>query len=442
MCGNVPSLGFLYSCRQDYLPQLRLDDRELESLPVVSDFGDYFEAQAKVAEALRMSASVIYQMRAGEYDYEQIEVLFAQRRSVLELVKATEKSATARAPNVSTMPAHSIPSATKTQDLLDDVIASAGARASGALGPAVPSSLQTSSAGAQKDALLKELPKLPETASSKKLNCNFQVCHSCRPYFQDRVPMSFETALYDNIAPITTAEYSDLLVRNAEVALGLGLRSVQTFPAASCPPVDITQGAWYIEDDLSDSVSPTSTSSIEAQSQFQGTYIEPLLPCPGPGACLSWSRSEGCVCDDGFNYGQSRLHHGTVCGYVLDASAGGESRGHHRCCPEVSMDTPSGASSAGSSISLPDPNIAPLTPRTPTSPSFCLPLRSAKPGKAATVCGALDTHRPKLYGLGGYSAPRNDSTSSLGSEVEVDGGVALTEEAVGTGRPDIGVADE
>jgi hypothetical protein len=61
MCGKVPSLGWVYSCQQDRLLCHPVPD--MEALPIVSDDGDYFEAQAKVAEALCMSSSVIKQMR-------------------------------------------------------------------------------------------------------------------------------------------------------------------------------------------------------------------------------------------------------------------------------------------------------------------------------------------------------------------------------------------
>lgn len=48
------------------------------------------------------------------------------------------------------------------------------------------------------------------------------------------------------------------------------------------------------------------------------------------------------------------------------------------------------------------------------------------------------TQKSQYLGLGiACSGSRNSSTSSLGSEVEVDGGVALTEEAVSQHTPDL-----
>jgi hypothetical protein len=80
----------------------------------------------------------------------------------------------------------------------------------------------------------------------------------------------------------------------------------------------------------------------------------------------------------------------------------------------------------------------PLTPGTPTIESYEDDIMS-KPGKAATVCDVLspsmnfDHSRLSV----GSDMSGKDSHDSFGSEVEVEGGVALTEEAVETGLPDI-----
>jgi hypothetical protein len=80
----------------------------------------------------------------------------------------------------------------------------------------------------------------------------------------------------------------------------------------------------------------------------------------------------------------------------------------------------------------------PLTPGTPTIQRFGDDINS-KPGKAATVCGVLSpginfSHARLSVGS---DMTGEDSHASFGSEVEVEGGVALTEEAVETGLPDI-----
>ncbi|KAK1057623.1 hypothetical protein LTR74_013997, partial [Friedmanniomyces endolithicus] len=109
-------------------------------------------------------------------------------------------------------------------------------------------------------------------------------------------------------------------------------------------------------------------------------------------------------------------------------------------------DTPGGGStSTASSISLPTPGFAPLTPIMPTDQSFedALTMRLSKPGKAATICGPYLSGKQwsGRYGLG-PGLHGEDSSSSLGSEVEVECGVALRESAVQDGVPDILTDDE
>ena len=105
--------------------------------------------------------------------------------------------------------------------------------------------------------------------------------------------------------------------------------------------------------------------------------------------------------------------------------------------------TPGGSVSTASSVSLPTPSAVPLTPITPTDECFedALMMRmKKKPGKAATISGPFLDAKPRKrlgFGLRG-----RESHSSLGSEVEVEGGVALTEEAVRAGIPDILTDDE
>lgn len=114
-------------------------------------------------------------------------------------------------------------------------------------------------------------------------------------------------------------------------------------------------------------------------------------------------------------------------------------------------DTPDGASSStASSISLPTPCTVPLTPLTPTKESFdqVLARRLGKSSKAVSMLEVLPSEKRQAcsgFGTGllangsssGDSSTTGTSSSSLGSELEVAGGVALTEEAVETGQPDI-----
>ena len=155
--------------------------------------------------------------------------------------------------------------------------------------------------------------------------------------------------------------------------------------------------------------------------------------------CPLFTPDSGCAYDTGFDDGFRLLNHGF--GPDPDLS---------RITPENSLsklqqlrgslhDTPGGASSTASSISLPTPSTAPLVPLTPVSVPFDeeLSRRLGKSGKAVSMLDFLPSDRRRASTRLGLGLHGNDSSSSFGSAVEVEGGVALTEEAVETGSPDI-----
>ena len=114
------------------------------------------------------------------------------------------------------------------------------------------------------------------------------------------------------------------------------------------------------------------------------------------------------------------------------------SRSQLRRVQSTLQDTPGGTSTA-SSISLPTPSTAPLAPPTPTDESFdeALSKRLAKSSKAVSMLEILPSAERQANESRALVLHDSDSTHSVGSEMEVQGGVALTEEAVGTGQPDI-----
>lgn len=187
----------------------------------------------------------------------------------------------------------------------------------------------------------------------------------------------------------------------------------------------------------------TPTSATISESESEKLEGADRYPCPGAGVCPLYSRSAGCAYDTGFDDGLRALNHGF--GPEPDLT---------RMTPENSLtklrhtrgsisDTPGGSTSTGSSLSLPTPSTAPLTPLTPAHQSFedALSMRLGKKNKAATISGPLGGNRRRSGRLG-LSVRGKDSTSSLGSEVEVAGGVALTEEALETGVPDVFTDDD
>ena len=419
-CGRVPSLGWLYACRQDTLPQTRdlsVSD-SLDSLPTVPDSGSYFEAQAQVAASIGMSASIIKQIIAGAYTFDQIEILLAQRRHVIDTIRRTKNPSTASVPPTPK-------SVTQHVGAPDDIITSVGTTASPVAQNLNISALPMSPAGtpcntpAQATTPNTSTSKADKTNSPKKEHkqnqaCTYQVCHNCRPFFQDRLAMSFEPALNDEIPALAEKDVMALPVQSAMVVSKLGLR--RRLPPSplrrSEESMDITMhqrdGAGYesFGQETSSDWTLTTTTSSEGDSELSDKFD--LSPCPGPGACPVWVENEGCAYDQGLDDGQREISHSQGLGI-----SGTDHQSRHM--PGSLTSTPDLTPSKGSSVSLPNPPTTPLTAGTlATTYSYSLPDRSS----------------PKS---------NKSSESSRGSEVEVEGGVALTEEAVETRTPDISV---
>lgn len=387
-CGKVPTLGWVYSCQQDHLSQIRSNGTSTEILPLVPDHGNYFEAQAEIGKSLGMSASIIRQMRAGEYCYEQMETLLAQRRRVKEVIRQAE----------GTIPAAGLGIAPAVQQVAPSLL------------PMTPAGTPYNSAS--------NSPK----KSPKKSKCNFQVCHACRPCIQDRLPMSVESVLYNEIPPVTEAEMAKLPVLNSNIMRNIGL--LESPPESTMLHSQQEDVIRPPEGNVSEESTPTTATSSWSVSTEDLVADGDPTPCPGT-ADHRFAPEDGADHPDRPSPSYRRIHR--MRGSVTN--------------------TPSGSSSTGSSVSLPDALTAPLTPVTPSDPRFGFSFLGEsrfgkKAGRAATICGDMSDERKRGREYHPFGIFGRDSNSSFGSEVEVEGGLALTEEAVETGMPDIGTDDE
>ena len=386
-----------------------------------------------------MSRSIVKQMRDGEYSYDQIEKLLQQRRHVLDVIRKSE----------GTSAQSSSPSTPRKDNLKIDppseaIIASSGATPGLVVQPATTIGLPMSPAGTPSNTPSISTANSPiKTAKTRKsVPCNFQVCHACRPFFPDRLHTSFDAVYSNEVPPITEEDASKLRILDAKVVSNLGLRPVPLRPNLTPIVQDdgdadsmahVNQGHGYDDD-----ISPTDTTTSD-DSRFFLRDDQELLPCSGQGFCPVWSETEGCAYYKGFDDGKRAINHAMQFGdsYNPEALQMAYQQAHHDQMATTS--TPGGESSTGSSISLPEPRIEPLTPPSPDKLPFGIDLgnRLSKVGKAATVCGVLSKESEYGEELGDPRAKDEDSNTSLDGEVEVDGGVALTEEAVQRGVPDI-----
>lgn len=410
----------------------------MEVLPVVDDSGNYFRAQAKVAESLGMSRSILKQMRDGEYSYNQIEKLLHQRRHVLDVIRKAESSSTQ-----SSSPPTPLKDDLNCAPQSRSIIASAGTTTTIAI-PTETADLPMPSAGTPFNTPSISTVNTPDKIAkpTKQTTCNFQVCHSCRPFFPDRLHTSFDAVSNNELPPITEGDVSRLRVLDAMVVSNLGLRPVplRSILAPNVQDECDTDSMTHMHqtDGYDDDVSPTDTT-ISDDSRFYLLHDHEVLPCPGQGLCPVWSETEGCAYYNDFDDGKRTMNHALQFNDSYDPQA--LQLAYQQAYSEQTgtSSTSMGHSSAGSSISLPEPKLEPLIPTSPDELPFGIDLenRLSKVGKAATVCGVINEDCEYSEELHEPVAEDKDSNSSVGEEVEVDGGVALTEEAVECGVPDI-----
>jgi hypothetical protein len=451
MCGRIPKIGWLYACRQDWLVENQQESvaSAAESAIVVPDESDYFDVMARFASSIKMSPSVIKQIRDGHYNYDQVERLVAQKEHLISTIKKLEGLSTENTPSSlhsNVFQSHA------------NIIASIGTSNSPSSSHKHHLNVPSSSGTAAQQNHARKGSGTSTTSKQSRLRpdrCNYMVCHACRPFLHDRLFANVDSILDGVYPPITEGEAKTLPMMNPAIVRGFGLRQGTATPVSSprrlerSDSLDIAMMSLREGDDEDETTLEWTTSSNS--SSFYDDDSQELRPfdphpCPGPGVCPVYSRNSGCAYDSqDFDDGQRALNHG-------HAYPGGREASNdithttperprarlHRVEGGGVLDTPGRTSSSASSISLPSPIIMPLTPDTPTRQRHGEDLQS-KPGKAATVCGVLS---PVInFGHARLSVASDmsgkNSRDSFGSEVEVDGGVALTEEAVETGLPNI-----
>lgn len=426
-CGRIPSIGWLYACRQDLVqPTYDLSTSDsADALPAVADDNSYFEAQAKIAASIGMSASVTKQMTAGAYTYDQIETLLAQRRLVIDTIKRTKHLSSASSSPIPVQ--HLTQGASAPKPRASRNIPPAGQELNAASAPmnptgkAVDAPSDSPEARSESETVVTFGAQSPRKRNRKTEMCSYQVCHNCRPFFQDRLPLNMEPALNGADEGLAKLDISALPVLDATVVGNLGLRRHHLLEPLrrSEESMDITMhqrdGSGYdsFGQDTSSDWTPTTTTSSEADSDLSEKFD--LSTCPGAVICPMWSATNGCAYDNGSEAGDRDINHGYIgrhhqVAHGLGISQpGGQAT---RATPDV-ISTRDMTPLKGSSISLPNLPTTPVTDET-----------------ASTSCSCSLPDR---------SSPRSNksSNSSKGSEVEVAGGLALTEEAVKTGTPDI-----
>lgn len=186
-CNRIPEHGYIYCCCQD-LDQEKYDlpaQHIIELSKLVET--QSIEAKALVAQALGMSYSVVEHIREAYYTEEEIKLLFAQRRHVVDVLREVLEGELREEDTISTSLAASIPT-----------------------GSTAPDRTQAEQI---------DLPSKAITVRSPP--CHLQVCRNCKPYLCDRCYSHPSTILED----AGWADYNLALlpIHNANVLRGIVL---------------------------------------------------------------------------------------------------------------------------------------------------------------------------------------------------------------------------
>ncbi|KAF2126448.1 hypothetical protein P153DRAFT_399229 [Dothidotthia symphoricarpi CBS 119687] len=174
VCGRSPSIGFLYECRQDH------DGESLyDILSPKEDRIEVVRSTLRVElEVIGLSKSVILTAEQGDYTAAQLELLKSQKRELKQIIADTLQASQ-----------------------INDAVAKLAATPSNHDG-----------ALSSKPTMDTKIPPI----------CAFKACHTCRPYYRDRVYISFQAVLAADFAPMKPNDTQLLPTKSAQIMRNIG----------------------------------------------------------------------------------------------------------------------------------------------------------------------------------------------------------------------------
>ncbi|EON69579.1 hypothetical protein W97_08839 [Coniosporium apollinis CBS 100218] len=383
LCLRKPSHGWVYICRQDTRPSppAALPSAVAPTSHVSSDPSNPSPSELI---SLGFSNSEIKAVENAVYTVEQL-VRIGKQKQHLKSVIESELGKTADSPTSATSPENTPPSITHS-----------------------PQDASSSDVNHRKDSVQQEsmpgahkiLGKFKRRLRQESKTCTFLCCHSCRPYYRDRIYTSVNSVFAEGVEPLQPSDTAELRVLDATV-----LRSIGIPTPYELRPVESSL-------DLASMASQSTWATHQSDVEFKEH------------ARKSARRF-----------------------YSLRTSSSADP-------PDAERPTPPGlrrtvkqafqsfnvfkgsreSSSAGSNLTLPPSDSQDFRVCDKDAEEVDLGLlhrHSRGPSRLSGTCP--DVTPSARHSRRGSVA----SESSEGSEVEVEGGVALTEEAVEMNMPDI-----
>ena len=214
-----------------------------------------------------MKPDIICGIRAGHYTLAQVEILIQQKVHLFQVLQRAETDAFDLAEK------HCAATRAAEYYAKMALVGNRPGTARPELAPGSPvHSLSTDD--------FKLLPSKEDVMAVKKQSetCHFRVCHTCRPYFRDRIHDSFEKMFSEETAPLSDAEVSRLPIMNLNICLELGTRKLFSH-SPPISPLQTRQNSGGIQDDQDDIISTDWSGTSDSSDETDD------FPCPGPSIC-------------------------------------------------------------------------------------------------------------------------------------------------------------
>ncbi|KAF4551254.1 Hypothetical protein D9617_14g077110 [Elsinoe fawcettii] len=392
-CGRQSEFGWLYQCAQDVEHNLPISSDEHLFMALAPRDWDH----KKEMSALGVSSSITTQYDAGLYTPEQIQKIKDQKRHLHNILvheinnenmSLYPQKGPQRSPNSPVRYSNNVPQHA------------------------------TLASGADQHPYFRlpapTMRRFRPPSSAFPVICRFRCCHRCRPFYQDRIYTSFETMLEDKNADMYGARDDQLHVIDAQV-----IKKISYTPLNSVPMVpsntNIRDFAGKVSREPSSDLSHISLSPSGSSGSIAVFSDETMI---SPNTSVSTSPITS---DTTSSLTSPRTTMSSVSLPITPAST--------RDWPDIPQERSplSTYTAVPHNVGLPPPGLYRYTKKEQQSSGgahrMILPIKGGK---------RIENSRASSNPLSS-----SNSDSSYGEEIDVDGGVALTEEAVELGVPDI-----
>ena len=403
VCHQPSPLGWLYACAQD--------NHVEDHFSLTAGFWGDSNASTRPCQSLReeleelnFSPSIIAQAEAGVYTSIQIQTLKEQKTHLHNTIAA-------------------VPSRPSFNKLLPDSQ------------PQLTTPHQP----------FGNVSNTRHIAPPKVINptpCAFKCCHRCRPYLVDRCWTSFDAVFNDELRPLTAADTMTLPVKSSWISRTLG-QTDDRLSRSTCTQLSLSPRSRF-DPSLNNSSSEGTTCTTATSDSFpySDSTSSDEDDCVGP------------VWEDTVETAHHTNDQGSTFIYAkpkrpVSTPDHSMMRTIRRVSGSISDSSPRSTAS-GSSISLPTPTTARTSPTrlsideedlvSPKKHCIDAGLDKATPSRLLAQTSNIIDGLNSIKFDATRRSPSTDSMGYLGEDIDVEGGVALTEEAVRTHTPDLIIA--